>query len=129
MRYMMLVKADANYEAGRPPNPALVAAIGELSKEASKSGKLLASEGLKPSAAGAKIRLENGKRSVVDGPFAETKEVIGGFAIFEVISREEAMALAQRFVDVHVQAGVEDFEMEVRPLWGPEDFGGCGRTA
>ena len=129
MRYMMMVKADADYEAGRPPSPALMAAIDQLSEEARKAGKLLAAEGLKPSAAGMKIRLANGKRSVIDGPFVETKELIGGFAIFEVVSKEEAMVLAQRFVDAHVKVGVADFEMEIRPLYGPEDFGGCAQSS
>ncbi len=129
MRYMMMVKADADYEAGRPPSPALMAAIDQLSEEARKAGKLLAAEGLKPSAAGTKIRLANGKRSVIDGPFVETKELIGGFAIFEVVSKEEAMALAQRFVDAHVKVGVADFEMEIRPLYGAEDFGGCAQSS
>jgi len=63
---------------------------------------------------------------VTDGPFAETKELIGGFAILEVASRQEALELAQRFVDAHASAGVTDFEMEMRPLYGPEDFGRCG---
>jgi hypothetical protein len=80
---------------------------------------------LKPSGAGTRIRLANSKRTVVDGPFAETKELIGGFAIFEVASKQEALDLAQRFVDAHVNAGVTDFEMEMRPLFGPEDFGQC----
>jgi hypothetical protein len=122
---MMMVKADKDYEAGRPPSPALMAAIGVLSEEARKTGKLLASEGLKPSSAGTRIRLANGKRAVIDGPFAETKELIGGFAIFEVASKQEALDLAQRFVDAHVNVGITDFEMEVRPLYGPEDFGQC----
>lgn len=122
----MMVKADQDYEAGRPPSAALMAAIGALSGEARKAGKLLASEGLKPSSAGTRIRLANGKRTVIDGPFAETKELIGGFAIFEVASKQEALDLARRFVDAHVDAGVTDLEMEMRPLYGPEDFGQCG---
>ena len=73
-----------------------------------------------------KVRLANGKRTAVDGPFAETKELIGGFAIFEVASKQEALDLAQRFIDAHVNAGVTaDFEMEMRLLYGPEDFGQC----
>jgi hypothetical protein len=122
MRFMMLVKADKDYEAGCASNPALVAAIGALSEEARRSGKLLAAEGLKPSSAGTLIRLAKGKRYVVDGPFTETKEVIGGFAIFEVESKQEAMTYAQRFVDAHANCGITDFEMEIRPLLGPEDF-------
>jgi hypothetical protein len=123
---MMMVKADKDYEAGRPPSPALMAAIGVLSEEARSAGKLIASEGLKPSSTGMRIRLADGKRTAVDGPFAETKELIGGFAILEVASKQEALDLAQRFVDAHVDAGVTDFEMEMRPIYGPEDFGTCG---
>lgn len=129
MRFMMIVKAGADYEAGKPPSPALMAAIAELSEEARRSGKLQLTEGLKPTRAGAQIRLEKGKRYVVDGPFAETKEVIGGFAIFELSSREEAMAMAQRFVDAHVKAGVADMALEIRQLYGPEDVGGCADVA
>jgi hypothetical protein len=128
MKFMMLVKANPDFEAGRPPNPALVAAIAELGDEARRSGKLLLAEGLKPSSAGTRIRLANGTRHVIDGPFTETKELVGGFALFELASREEAMAMAQRFVDAHVKAGVTDFEMEIRPLYGPADFG-CGEQA
>ena len=126
MRYMMMVMGNDDYQAGRPPSPALMAAIGKLSEEARRSGKLVASEGLKPSAT--RIRLNKGKRIVVDGPFAETKELVGGFAIFEVASRDEAMTLAERFVDVHVAAGVKEFEMEIRPLFGPDDVGCAGDT-
>ena len=126
MKYMMMVMGNDDYQAGRPPSPALMAAIGELSAEARRSGKLVASEGLKPSAT--RIRLRKGKRIVVDGPFAETKELVGGFAIFEVASREEAMALAERFVDAHATAGVKEFDMEIRPVFGPDDFG-CGGDA
>jgi hypothetical protein len=128
MKFMMLVKADKDHEAGRPPNPALIAAIGELGEEARRSGKLLVAEGLKPTSAATKIRIANGKRHVIDGPFTETKELVGGFAIFELASRAEAMAMAQRFVDAHVNAGVTDFEIEIRPLYGPEDPS-CGGPA
>ena len=121
MKYMMMVMGNDDYQAGRPPSPALMAAINKLSEEARQSGKLLASHGLKPSAT--RISLRKGKRFVIDGPFAETKELVGGFAIFEVASREEALALAERFADVHAAAGVKEFKMEIRPLFGPDDFG------
>jgi hypothetical protein len=117
MRYLMMVMGNDDYQAGKPPSPALMAAIGELSEAARRSGKLLASEGLAPTAT--RIRLKGGKRSVIDGPFTETKELVGGFAIFKVESHDEAITLAQQFVDAHVKAGVENFEMEIRPLFGP----------
>ena len=96
MRYLMLVMGNDDYQAGKPPSPALMAEIGKLAEEARRAGKLLMSEGLKPRAT--RIRLRKGKRDVVDGPFAETKEMIGGFAIFELASHEEAMREAQRFL-------------------------------
>ena len=122
MRYLMLVMGNDDYQAGKPPSPALMAEIGKLAEEARRAGKLLMSEGLKPRAT--RIRLRKGKRDVVDGPFAETKEMIGGFAIFELASHEEAMREAQRFADAHAKCGVNDFEMEIRPMYGPENFGG-----
>jgi hypothetical protein len=122
MRYMMLVMGNADYQAGKPPSPALMAEIGKLSEEARRSGKLVMSEGLKPRET--RIRLVKGKRQVTDGPFTETKEMIGGFAIFELASDAEALAAAQQFVDAHARCGLTDFEMLIRPMYGPEDFAG-----
>jgi hypothetical protein len=119
---MMLVKGNSDYEAGKPPSPKLMEAIGKLAEKARRAGTMIMSEGLKPSSASTRIRLVKGKRSVIDGPFAETKEIIGGFAIFELPSKAEALKQAQEFVDAHVQAGVTDFEMEIRPMYGPEDL-------
>jgi hypothetical protein len=123
MKFMMFVMGNDDYQSGKPPSPALMAAIEKLAVEARAAGKLLSSEGLKPQAT--RIRLTNGRRHVIDGPFTETKELVGGYAIFEVESKEEAMRHAQRFVDAHVEAGVRNFEMELRPMFGPEDFGAC----
>lgn len=123
MRFMMLVKGNSDYEAGRPPSPQLMAAIGQLRERMERAGKLILTGGLKPSSVSIKARLDNGRKSFIDGPFAETKEVIGGFAIFELASREEALAMADEFVEAHRKAGVTDFEMEIRPMFGPEDFG------
>ena len=95
MRFMMIVKADPSYEAGGPPNPALLAAIGKLSEEMTKAGVLLQSGGLLPSSKGARVRASGGKLTVTDGPFAETKELIGGFAILEAASKEEAIQLGK----------------------------------
>ena len=123
MRDMMMVKANSDYEAGKPPNPALMAEIGKLAQDAVVAGKMISTGGLAPSRASTRITLRKGKRSVVDGPFGETKELIGGYAIFELASKEEALEYAHRFVDAHVRAGVSDFEMDIRPMFGPEDTG------
>jgi hypothetical protein len=122
MKFMMFVMGNDDYQAGKPPSPQLMTEIGKLAEEATRAGKLLSSEGLKPRAT--RIRMAKGKRRVTDGPFTETKELIGGYAIFELASHEEALQYAQRFVDAHERCGIEDFEMEIRPMYGPEDFGG-----
>jgi hypothetical protein len=122
MRYMMLVMGNDDYQAGTPPSPQLWGEIGKLAPVAHNAVTMILSVGLKPRAT--RIKLAKGKRQVTDGPFTETKEMIGGFAIFELPSDEEALAQAQRFVDAHVKCGVKDFEMEIRPMYGPEDFGG-----
>ena len=120
MRFMMLVMGNSDYQAGKPPSPQLMMEIGKLSAEATKAGKLVSSEGLKPKAT--RIKMTNGKRLVTDGPYAETKEMIGGYAVFDLASHAEALEYAQRFVDAHERCGVKDFEMEIRPMYGPEDF-------
>ena len=121
MRYMMMVKANSDYEAGKPPSPALMAEIGKLAQDATVAGKMISTGGLAPSSASTRVTLRKGKRSVVDGPFGETKELIGGYAIFELASREEALEYAHRFVDAHVRCGVSEFEMDIRPMFGPQD--------
>jgi hypothetical protein len=87
-----------------------------------QAGVVLASEGLQPSSRGARVKYAGGKRTVIDGPFAETKELIGGYAIVQAKSRDEAIALANRVVDVHIGAGVAEVEMEIRPLFDVTDF-------
>lgn len=126
MRFMMLIKANQDFEAGIPPSRKLVEAMGRLSEELSKTGVLLSSEGMKPSSSGTRIRYSAGRRNVVDGPFTETKELVGGFAIVQVASKQEAIALADRVVTIHVECGVSEFEMEVRPLFDP---GECAAQA
>ena len=122
MRYMMMIKATKDSEAGVPPNPELMAGMAKLSEEMAKAGKLLASGGLLPSSKGMRLSYSGGKRTVIDGPFAETKEVIGGYAIFQLESKAEALALADRAMDVHIKAGVTDLDMEIRPLFEAADF-------
>ena len=121
MRFMMIVKADPSYEAGRPPNPALLAAVGKLSEEMTKRGVLLQSGGLLPSSKGVRVRVSGGKMTVTDGPFAETKELIGGFAILEAASKEEAIRLGKEFMQVHVDVLGQSYEgtLEVRPMFDP----------
>ena len=119
MRFMMLIKANDDFEAGLPPNPKLMEAMGRLAEETTRAGILISSEGMLPSSAGTRIRYAAGKRSVTDGPFAETKELIGGFAIIRAASKQEAIELANRVVSIHVDCGVTDFEIEVRPLFDP----------
>ncbi len=123
MRYMMMIKATKDYEAGIPLSPELMAGMGKLTEEMMKAGVLLASDGLQPSSKGTRIKYSSGKRTVIDGHFAETKELIGGYAILQAKSKEEAIELANRVVEVHVKAGIPEFEMEIRPLFDPADFG------
>src|SRR5262245_39606075 len=108
MRYMMMIKATKDYEAGLPPSPELMAEMAKLSEEMAKNGKMLASGGLQPSAKGTRLSYSGGKRTVIDGPFAETKELIGGYAIFQLESKAEALALANRAMDIHIKAGITD---------------------
>jgi hypothetical protein len=122
MRFMMLIKATEDYEASVPPDPALMAGMAKLTEEGIKAGVLLASEGLEPTSQGARIRYSGGKRTVIDGPFAETKELIGGYAIVQAKSKEEAIELANRVVDVHVNAGVAEVEIEIRQLFHDVHF-------
>ena len=121
MRFMMLVKADQNYEQGAPPAPALMAAIGALGQEMVKSGNMLEMGGLAPTSAGALLNLENGAIRVTDGPFAESKEVIGGYAVMQAKSKAEAIELARRFLQVHADVLGKSYkgQVEVRQLFDP----------
>jgi hypothetical protein len=120
MRFMMIVKSA---ERTGPPPKELMAAIDKLSEEAAKSGTMLGGGGLGPTATGARVRLSGGKVTVIDGPFTEAKEIIGGYAQFELKSRQEAVDSAVRFMELHKKhwPGWEG-ETEVRQMVGPEDF-------
>jgi hypothetical protein len=123
MRFMMIVKADKDYEAGVPPPPALVAAIGKLSEDHMKSGVLLETGGLMPSSRGARVRVSAGQLGVTDGPFAETKELVGGYAIVQVKSRDEAVELGKQFMALHASVLGPSYEgeCEVRQIFdGPD---------
>ena len=119
MRFMMMVKADKDYEAGMPPKPELLAAVGKLTDEMVKAGVLLQTGGLLPSSNGARIRASRGTLSVSDGPFAETKELIGGYAIVEAASRDEAIRLGRRFLELHAEILGPSYEgeCEIRQLF------------
>lgn len=121
MRFLMMIKInEAGYEAGLAPPPALEAAMGKLMAEWGGKGVLLSAEGLRPTSAGARIRLDQGTMSVIDGPFTEAKEVIGGFAIVAAGSKAEAIEHARRFVDLHRQILGPSYscECEVRQIEG-----------
>ncbi|MGB9378688.1 MAG: YciI family protein [Mycobacteriales bacterium] len=122
MRFLMLVKLDETVPAGAPP-PSLFAAIEELGKEATKNGTLVDQGGLMPIAKGSELRLSGGKISVTDGPFTEAKEVIGGYSMFELRSKEEAVEEARRFLQAHVDHWpAAQVTVEVRQLMGPDDL-------
>ena len=125
MRFMMLLKADQNSEAGTMPGEDILIAMGKYNEELIKAGALLAGEGLQPSSKGARIRFSGGKTTVVDGPFTETKELIAGFWMIQVKSKEEAIEWAKRVpFDPHgasaMTGGVG--EIEVRQLFELSDF-------
>lgn len=115
MRYMMLYKPG--WETTVPPSEQEIAAMGRLIEEMATAGVLIATGGLQHSSTGVRVRSEGGKITVTDGPFAETKELIGGFAIVEVKSKAEAVELAKRFLEV-VGQGVS----EIRPMHGMSEF-------
>ncbi|WP_229698902.1 YciI family protein [Wenjunlia tyrosinilytica] len=121
---MLLIKSDANAEAGVMPSPELIDAMGKYNEELVKAGVLLAAEGLQPSSKGAKVHYSGGKRTVTDGPFAEAKELIAGFWIIQAKSKEEALEWALR---VPLEAGDPQSsdgvaEIEVRQVFDISDF-------
>ena len=124
MRFMMMMKCNKDSEAGVPPDPRLMAAIAKHSEEAIKAGILLQTGGLFPTSKGARIRVSGGKTSVIDGPFAETKELIGGFAILKANSKEEAIQMGRDFMQCHIDILGPEYEgqMEIRQMIDEEDF-------
>lgn len=120
MRYMMIVKHAENQG---PPPKALMDAIAQLAQEEAKTGTMLGNGGLRPTAQGARVRLSGGKVSVIDGPFTEAKEVIGGYAQFELKSKQEAIEGAVRFMELHKKywPGWEG-ETEVREMYDPGEL-------
>jgi hypothetical protein len=120
MKVMVVVRATKNSEAGVMPNEKLLAAMGKFNEELVKAGIMLAGEGLHPSSKGKRIKFSGNTRTVVDGPFTETKELIAGFWIWQVRSMEEAVEWARRCPD---PMPGEEAELELRRIFGPEDFG------
>lgn len=119
MRFMIIVKATADSEAGKMPSEKLLADMGKYNEELVKAGVMLAGEGLHPSSKGARVRFSGPNRTVIDGPFAETKELIAGFWLFDVKSKEEAIEWVRRCPNP--MEG--DSEIEIRQVFEAEDFG------
>ncbi|MFS2020299.1 YciI family protein [Massilia sp. GER05] len=120
MKFMVIVKASAASEAGIMPSEKLFTDMGNFNEELVKAGVMLAGEGLHPSSKGARIRFNGDQRTVIDGPFTETKELVAGFWLIEVGSKEEAIEWFKRCPNPH--EGVES-EIEIRQIFGPDDFG------
>ena len=120
MRVMVVVKATKRSEAGVMPSEELLAEMGRFNEELVKAGVMLAGEGLHPSTRGKRVRCSGGKKSVIDGPFAETKELIAGFWIWQVKSMDEALEWARRCPD---PMPGEESELELRPVFELDDFG------
>ena len=116
MRFMVLVKADKQSEAGILPDEKILAEMGKFNEELVKAGVMLAGEGLHPTSKGVRVRFSGGKRTVIDGPFSESKELIAGFWLWQVKSKEEAIEWLKR-------APFEDTEVEIRQVFEAEDFG------
>jgi len=119
MRFMILVKADKDSEAGVLPSQQLLTEMNQFNKELSKAGILLAGEGLQPSSKGVRVRFNGTRRTVIDGPFSETKELLAGFWLWQVKSRDEAIAWVKR-IPFHAAAGTE---VEIRQVFEADDFG------
>jgi hypothetical protein len=119
MRFMVMVKATKESEAGVLPDEAMLSAMGKYNEELVKAGIMLAGEGLQPSSKGARIRFSGDKRTVIDGPFTETKELVAGFWLWQCRSKEEAIEWAKRCPNP--MRG--DSELEIRQVFEAEDFG------
>jgi len=120
MRFMVMVKASKDSEAGVLPTTELLAAMGKYNEELVKAGVMLAGEGLHPSSKGARVKFSGTKRTVIDGPFAETKELVAGFWLWQCKSREEAIEWAKRCPNP--MPGTES-ELEIRQVFEAEEFG------
>jgi hypothetical protein len=120
MRFLVIRKADKDTEAGVPPTEELLAAMGRYNEEMVKAGVMLSGDGLQPSSKGARVKFSGGKPRVIDGPFTESKELIAGFSILQVDSKEEAIEWVKRWPVID---GDGEVEIEIRQLFELEDFG------
>jgi hypothetical protein len=120
MRFIVLVKATKDSEAGVMPSEQLIAEMGRFNEELVKAGVMLAGEGLHPSSTGARVRFSGARRTVVDGPFAETKELVAGFWLWQCRSREEAIEWVKRCPNPFEQG---ESEIEIRQVFEADDFG------
>ena len=120
MRFMILLKADENSEAGEMPSEELLAAMGKFNEEMVNAGVMLGGEGLHPSSKGARVRFSGSERTVIDGPFTETKELLAGFWLIDVKSKEEAIEWVKRIPSPHEGGNAE---IELRQVFEAEDFG------
>jgi hypothetical protein len=121
MRFMILVKADKSSEAGILPSRKLLEEMGKYNEELVKAGVLLAGEGLQPSSKGARVRFSGNRRTVIDGPFSETKELIAGFWLIQVKSKEEAIEWVKRVPNPFPDS--QESEIEIRQVFEAADFG------
>jgi hypothetical protein len=117
MRILGMMRADAASEAGAPPSPELMERMGVFIGEVMQAGVLLATDGLHPSAKGKRVKVANGKTTVTDGPFTESKELVASYALFEVKNMDEAVMWTKRFLEC-----VGEGECELRPIFDPTDF-------
>ena len=118
MRFMIIVKANENSEAGVMPDEQLLIEMGKFNEELIKAGIMLAGEGLHPSSKGVRVKFSGNQRSVIDGPFSETKELIAGFWLWQVKSKQEAIEWVKRCPNPHIG----DSEIEIRQVYEAEDF-------
>ncbi|MCC6676419.1 MAG: YciI family protein [Phycisphaerales bacterium] len=118
MRFLGLLKADKDSEAGVPPSPELLQRMGVFIEEIMKAGVLTATDGLHPSSKGKRVKLSKGKVTVIDGPFTESKELVASYAIFQTRTIDEAVHWTTRFLQV-----LGEGECEIRPIFEPDDFG------
>ena len=125
MRFLMTSIADPSQPVSGPPDPRLMAAMVELTEQMSRAGQLIMTGGM--DVPGTRVRLADGKTVVMDGPYAEAKEVIGGYAIVEVESRDEALAMAKHFLEIHREILGNTYKSDsvVQRLYGPWDAEGC----
>jgi len=122
MRVMVIIKANKDSEAGTLPSEQLLTEMGKFNEQLVKAGIMLAGEGLHPSSKGKRVRFSGGRKTVLDGPFAETKELVAGFWLWQVTSIEEAVEWVKRIPNPDAKEG-EVGEIEIRPVFEADDFG------